>query len=389
MREHHVAVVTETYPPEVNGVALTLARLVEGLRDRGHTVSVVRPAQRADGAARAVRDELLVAGLPLPGYPTLRFGLPAGRALRAAWSRRQPDVAYVATEGPLGWSALRAAAALGIPAFSGFHTNYHAYLAYYRLGWLEPMGLPYLRWFHNRSRGTIVAGPDLRDRLDAAGVRNLHVLGRGVDCRLFDPRRRSAELRRSWGAGEGDLVALHVGRLASEKNLPLVFSAYEAMRRVDPSVRLVIVGDGPLGAMLARQHPGARFCGLRRGEDLAAHYASGDVFLFPSETETFGNVTLEAMASGLAVVAYDYAAARMHIRDNESGVLVPYGRAREFATAAACLVAATDAAGRIGLEARAHAVTVDWASVVARFEAILLGAAAPHVVTAGMEEAYP
>jgi glycosyltransferase involved in cell wall biosynthesis len=389
MREHHVAVVTETYPPEVNGVALTLARLVEGLRDRGHTVSVVRPAQRADGAARAARDELLVAGLPLPGYPTLRFGLPAARTLRAAWGRRRPDVVYVATEGPLGWSALRAAAALGIPAFSGFHTNYHAYLAYYRLGWLEPIGLPYLRWFHNCSRGTIVAGPDLRDRLDAAGVRNLHVLGRGVDCRLFDPRRRSPELRRSWGAGEGDLVALHVGRLAPEKNLPLVFSAYEAMRRVDPSVRLVIVGDGPLGAMLARQHPGARFCGLRRGEDLAAHYASGDVFLFPSETETFGNVTLEAMASGLALVAYDYAAARMHVRDNESGVLVPYGRAREFATAAACLVAATGAAARIGREARAHAVTVDWPSVVARFEAILLGVAAPHAVTAGMEEAYP
>src|SRR5262245_16792621 len=195
MKGHHVAVVTETYPPEVNGVALTLARLVEGLRQRGHTVSVVRPAQRADADARLAPDETLVPGLPLPGYRTLRFGLPAVRALRAAWRRRLPDVAYVATEGPLGWSALRAAAALGIPAFSGFHTNYHAYLAHYRLGWLEPMGLPYLRWFHNRSRGTIVPGPDLRDRLDASGVRNLHVLGRGVDCRLFDPRRPTAGLR--------------------------------------------------------------------------------------------------------------------------------------------------------------------------------------------------
>jgi glycosyltransferase involved in cell wall biosynthesis len=371
-------VVTETYPPEVNGVAHTLARLVAGLRGRGHAVSVVRPRQGVADERESpsgLRD-ILVPGLPLPGYRGLRFGLPARRALRAHWRVSRPDAVYVATEGPLGWSALRAAARLAIPAFSGFHTNYHAYLAHYRAGWLEPLGFPYLRYFHNRSQGTLVASEDLRDRLESAGVRNLHVLGRGVDSDLFSPERRSADLRRSWGAGEGNAVVLHVGRLAPEKNIPLAIAAFGAMRQVDPSAILVVVGDGPLRAALERVHPDVRFCGLRTGISLAEHYASADVFLFPSETETFGNVTLEAMASGLAVVAYDYAAARTHIRDGESGVLVPYGQPRAFISAATCLAGSSGAIARLRGQARAHAITVDWGSVVERFAEILRGSQA-------------
>jgi glycosyltransferase involved in cell wall biosynthesis len=322
----HICIVTETYPPEINGVALTLAHLVDGLTQQDHTVSVVRPRQQnVDGPSRSYDSTVtLVPGLPLPGYKGLHLGLPASGVLRRCWTRRRPDVVYVATEGPLGWSAVRAGKRLGIPVFSGFHTKFHSYSKHYHLGWLRPLMLRYLYTFHNRTVGTIVASVDLRDRLQTIGLKNVSVIGRGIDNRLFTPKRRSSALRRMWRASRSDLVVLYVGRIAPEKNLGLAIESYRAMQRVNNAVKFVIVGDGPLRAALQKKHPDLIFCGVHTGEELAKRYASADVFLFPSETETFGNVTLEAMASGLGVVAYDYAAARMHITHGATGVLAPY-----------------------------------------------------------------
>jgi glycosyltransferase involved in cell wall biosynthesis len=372
-RRWHVCVVTETNPPEINGVALTVARLVNGLRARGHAVSVVRPRQHAGDPAGAPGDPrlVLVRGLPLPGYAGLRCGLPAGALLRACWTRRRPHVVYVATEGPLGWSAMRAARRLGLPALSGFHTNFHGYARHYHGRWFERAIERYLLRFHNRGSGTLVATAALRDQLHARGFSNLGVLGRGVDGRLFTPERRSEALRRGWGVVEGDPVALYIGRLAPEKNVGLAIEAYRAMQRERPSLRMVIVGDGPSRAALQQAHPELVFCGALTGERLAAHYASGDVFLFPSETETFGNVTLEAMASGLAVVAYDYAAAGQHIADGETGTLVPYGDARAFVAGAAALVRRPEALARMRRQAREAIAPFAWERVVERFETLL------------------
>ncbi len=372
----HICVVTETYPPEVNGVAFTLARLVDGLRNRSHRVSVVRPRQPAvDGPGRADDEEVtLVPGVPVPGYPGVRVGWPVGAMLCDHWTERRPDVVYTATEGPLGWSALRTARRLGIPVVSGFHTNFHGYARHYGAGWLWPLVFRYLRLFHNRTLGTLVASTELRNQLRAAGFENLSVLGRGVDARLFTPQRRSAALRAAWGAAEGDQVVLHVGRLAPEKNVPLAIAASREMRRASRAVRCVIVGDGPLRAALQAAHPDVHFCGVQTGEPLGAHYASADVFLFPSETETFGNVTLEAMASGLAVVAYDYAAAHAHIRHGDTGVLVPYGDSPAFIAAAVALARAPRVGREMGARARAYAAELDWASVVERFERLLTSA---------------
>jgi glycosyltransferase involved in cell wall biosynthesis len=376
-RRRHFWIVTETYPPEVNGVALTLAQLVEGLRAQGHTVSVVRPRQRGDPAGPAGHpDVTLVRGLPLPGYGGLQFGLPAGRALCRRWARHRPDAVYVATEGPLGWSAVRSARSLGIPVFSGFHTNFHSYSGHYHAGWLRSLIFRYLCSFHNRTNGTLVAVADVRDRLQATGFRNVSVVGRGVDSRLFTPDRRSPALRRMWGAAEDDLVALYVGRIAPEKNLGLAIEAYRAMRRTGRAVKFVLVGDGPLRAALQARHSELIFSGEQTGERLAGHYASGDVFLFPSETETFGNVTLEAMSSGLVVVAYDYAAARTHIRNAKTGVLVPCGEPEAFVEAAAGLSREPRCLAGIRRRARQHAATLDWQRVVERFAALLTEAPA-------------
>ncbi len=375
-RRRHFCIVTETYPPELNGVALTLARLVEGLRLHGHAVSVVRPRQsNSDSAERKDRSmDTLVPGLPLVGYQGLHLGLPSGAALRRRWSICRPDVVYVATEGPLGWSALRAARRLKIPVFSGFHTNFDSYSRYYHAGWSRPLIACYLHKFHNRAHGTLVASPDLRDRLQALGIKNVSVLGRGVDSRLFNPGRRSAAVRRMWRATDQDRVALYVGRIAAEKNLTLAIEAYRAMQQVSSRVKFVLVGDGPLRANLQEKHPDLIYCGVHTGEELAKRYASADIFLFPSETETFGNVTLEAMASGLIVVAFNYAAARTHIADGRTGVLVPNGNPRAFVEAAAKLANEPPSLAEMRRRAREYAASLDWQRVVERFAELLIGA---------------
>lgn len=374
--QRHFCIVTETYPPEVNGVALTLAHLVKGLRAQEYAVSVVRPRQEASDGLGYGSDPTatLVRGLPLPGCGGTQFGLPAGGLLRRSWMQHPPDVVYVATEGPLGWSAVCAARHLEIPVFSGFHTNFDSYSRYYRAGWLQPLAFRYLRSFHNRTAGTLVPSVDLRDRLQALGFKDVSLLGRGIDSQLFTPQRRCAELRRQWGVTENDLAVLSVGRVAPEKNLRLAINAYRAMQRSRDSMKFVLVGDGPLYAALQGEHPDLIFRGIRTGEQLATHYASADVFLFPSETETFGNVTLEAMASGLAVIAYNYAAAKMHMRQGETGVLVPYGDAQAFIDSAVQLVREPQALYKIRRQARAHVVSLDWPRVVERFAALLEGA---------------
>jgi glycosyltransferase involved in cell wall biosynthesis len=197
------------------------------------------------------------------------------------------------------------------------------------------------------------------------------LLERGVDCRLFDPARRDPALRMAWGAGESDLVALHVGRLAPEKNIDLFVRSCRRMLQQEPRLRCVVVGDGPLYGRLRRENPDFVFCGVQTGKSLAAHYASADLFLFPSKSETFGNVTLEAMASGLAVLAYDYAAARRHISDGVNGCLVPFADDGEFQLRGIELVQDPERLSRLREAARIHALGISWSQVVRQFETYL------------------
>jgi len=226
----------------------------------------------------------------------------------------------VATEGPLGASAVTAALALGLPVTSSFHTNFHAYARHYGLPVLGRTVLGWLRHVHNRTRCTFAPTAELCAELAELGFRNVAVLSRGVDTRQFRPALRSPALRKSWGAGPGDPVVLHAGRMAAEKNYPLLFRAFAAMRAANPACRFVLVGDGPLRAGLQRAHPDCIFAGFVPRDELARHYASADVYVHASLTETFGNVLTEAMASGLAVAGFDYAAARQFLRHEDNGL---------------------------------------------------------------------
>lgn len=342
--------VTETYPPEINGVALTVQSLHDGLKALGHDVGLVRPARPGESADESM-ELLRVEGAPIPRYPGMRFGLPSGRKLAARWMRQRPDAIYIATEGPLGWSALRAAKRLGIPVATGFHTRFDDYVGRYGAGFLSPWVFAWLRRFHNRADATLVPTRELAEQLTAQGFQHACRLGRAVDTVRFNPQFRSEALRERWGLKPDDLAVVHVGRLAPEKNLPLLMRCFEALKAERPGSRLVLVGDGPARAALSDQHPEVIFAGTLRGDALAAHFASADLFCFPSLSETFGNVTLEAMASGIATVAFDYGAAREHLRDGVHGASVPFGDesaflARFLDTALSPRLAAMGAAAR-------------------------------------------
>ncbi len=379
-----IAVVTETYPPEVNGVAMTLGRLVAGLQARNHQIQLVRPRQHAGDQPQptATLTEHLQRGIALPRYEGLKMGLPAKAALTRLWTKQRPDVVQIATEGPLGWSALAAANKLRLPVSSDFHTNFHSYSRHYGFGLLRRAIVAYLRKFHNKAAVTLVPTEGIRRELMASGYENIEVIGRGVDTRLFHPGRRDPALRARWGLTDDETAVLYVGRLAAEKNLPLLFRAFDGMRQAHPAARLVLVGDGPERAFWQAKRPDAIFCGTRIGEALAAHYASADVFLFPSLTETWGNVTIEAMASGLAVVAYDCAAAEEVIRHGENGLKAPPEDEDAFVAEAVSLAPARALQHRLGTAAAAQAAQLSWDAIVDGFERVLLRLAHPQPAAA-------
>jgi len=372
----HITLITETYAPEINGVANTLSRLCEGLRLRGHRVEVIRPRQNDDESRGNGDDLMLCRGWPIPGYPGLQWGQSSMHKLLRRWQRNRPDVLYIATEGPLGLSALRAARRLRIAIVSGFHTNFQQYTRQYGLGFITRLLTSYLRWFHNRSTATLVPSVSQKTELERRGFERLALLSRGVDCQLFHPSRRSAFLRESWGLEVGDTAVLHVGRLAPEKNLGVLKATFDSLASAYPEkkLKLVIVGDGPVRATLQEQLPDAVFCGTQRGEALATHYASGDLFLFPSMTETFGNVVLEALASGLGVVAYDEAAAAQHIRHGHNGAVAMPGDQEGFIDAARWMLEDDENLRRVRLNARQHAGRQGWAGIIESFENYLRAA---------------
>ncbi|MEO8080539.1 MAG: glycosyltransferase family 1 protein [Caldimonas sp.] len=371
-RPMRIAYVTETWPPELNGVSLTVERAVGFLRARGHAVELIRPRQpgesRLDGP-----DELRTAGCAIPMYRELRFGLARMATLSRRFERSRPELVHLATPGPLAWAALAAARARGIAVTSDFRTNFHQYSRYYGIGFLAGAALGLLRRFHNLTDRTFVPTRAARDELAAAGFHHLTVVGRGVDTDRFTPMRRSDVLRAAWGAGGESPVFLSVGRVATEKNIALALRAFAAARQRRSDARLVIVGDGPARRRLQAAHPEALFAGVRRGEDLAAHYASADVFLFPSLTDTFGNVVMEALASGLPVVAFDCAAAAEHVADGVAGRLVAPGDEAGYVAAVESLAVAPDSLAPMCVAAVAAARRAAWDEVLSRFEAHLRG----------------
>ncbi|URX62355.1 glycosyltransferase family 1 protein [Luteibacter anthropi] len=375
-----VGIVTETYAPDVNGVSLTVQSLARGLVRKGHDVDLIRPVHpNTPPLSEAGMDVLAVEGAAVPRYAGLRFGFPSRFRIERRWRAERPDAIYVATEGPLGWSAVSAARRLGIPVATGFHTRFDFYVGHYGFGALTPLVRRYLARFHRRAQVTLVPTGQLAGELNDLGVHNVRVLRRAVDTLRFQPGRRDDDLRLSWGADAATPVVLSVGRVAPEKNLHVVIEAYRALARRVPNARCVIVGDGPERAALEAANPDILFAGTRRGDELAAWYASADLFVFPSLTETFGNVVLEAMASGVPVVAYAEAAAKEFIRNGQNGIRVAPGNEAGLIERAAALGADITARQTMGHAARASVAGLSPDSVITEFESIMQSLAGENV----------
>jgi glycosyltransferase involved in cell wall biosynthesis len=377
MSLQRVLIVTETYRPEVNGVATTLGHWVDGMIRKGIEVTVIRPKQSKkdlpiSGRVFEREAELLVFGLPIPGYSELKFGLASSRKLKTHIEQLRPDAVYIATEGPLGLAALRAANAIGVKAVTGFHTNFQSYSRFYSFGFLEPIITKYLRWFHNNSAGTLVPTRQQQAMLNNKGLTNIQVVSRGIDHERFSPNKRNETLRANWGVQADEPVFIYVGRIAAEKNLDLLATTYQAVCERFPDAKFVLVGDGPLKPVLSARFPNLIFAGLKRGEELAEHYASGDIFLFPSKTDTFGNVVTEAMASGCCVCAFDDAAAREHLKDRQSGFLADLGDDGQFIENAIRAYQETQLRMNIAKASHAISMKLSWDEIVQQFCTTLL-----------------
>lgn len=368
-----IAVVTETWPPEVNGVAVTLAKLVQSLGQRNHDVQLIRPRQsKIDSGMNDLNlEEVLMRGMPIPRYPELKLGLPSKKTLVKAWTMRRPDVVHIATEGPLGWSALQAAKVLKLPVTSDFRTNFQSYSKHYGIGWLRKPIIAYLRKFHNATACTMVPTRELKKTLGENGFLNLQVVSRGVDTQLFNLKKRDENLRKNWGATDQTKVLISVGRMAPEKNLEQVLKVFDALQFMGDQVKLVMVGDGPLKEQFKFRYPEVIFPGMLSQSELASYYASSDLFVFPSQTETFGNVTLEALASGIPVLAFDCAAARDWVQPNLNGWLIAEDRPDEFASKAVEIFKSENLLAEVTASTRKQTVHLDWDQIAEQVESVL------------------
>ena len=372
------SIVTDTYTPEVNGVARTLRQIANGLVEFGHEVTVVHPGRSKD-LVESMPDTVMehrVMGWPVPVYRSLRMGVPRKSQFLNEWANEAPEVIYIATEGLLGYSALKAARELEIPVVTGYHTRFPQYMRHYAPP-LERVAETYLRHLHNQAECTVAPSRDVALELHRTGYHNVAVMGRGVDTQLFHPEKRDSLLRQRWRARPETIVLLLVGRIAHEKNLPVAIDTYLRLKSRYPDSLLVCVGDGPAEADLqAKYGQAVIWAGTKRREELARYYASADVFLFPSLTETYGNVLPEAMASGLITVAYDYAACSELVRCGTNGFSVAReGGAAAFENSVFTALARKHDWPAMRREARKTAESLSWEEVTRKFESILTRAA--------------
>ncbi|MGV3707490.1 MAG: glycosyltransferase family 4 protein [Gemmatimonas sp.] len=329
-----LALFTDTFYPQVNGVTRTLDRLCEAVRARGGAVRVftVADPEASDAEGERRYDIDRYASVPFWAYKQLRIAWPSTRRIRRQFLDFRPTLVHAATPFGIGLGGRRLALQCNVPIVSSYHTSFAAYVRHYRMGALTDFTWKFLRWFHNSTQRTYCPSQAIVDEVNMQGFRNTSVWSRGVDAHLFNPRARSTELRAVMGANDDTLVVTYVGRLAAEKGLDVATAAIRMAAELRPGkVLFSCIGDGPYEQEVRRQSPTASWLpGKLTGARLSEAYASGDVFIFPSTTDTFGNVMLEAMASGLPVIGADVGPTR-ELVGSDRGWIAPAGDAEAFA----------------------------------------------------------
>ena len=380
-RAPRVLYCTDTYPPQVNGVSVVTALSVEGLLARGWEVTVIAPRYPAslpdpfaEGKDPSQRERIVgVANMPLPTYPDIRLAAPDIHKVINEVRRFRPDLVHSATEFVLGRLGQWAARRERLPTVSSYHTDFGRYAAAYGAPWLGDTVRRYIARFHARSRRVFTPSAPAREDLRALGLTSIEVWGRGVDTETFHPSRRSMPLRDAYGSRD-TCIFLHVGRLAAEKGVDRILEAYRRAHALAPAgtMHLVIAGSGPKEAELRATAPeGVTFLGnLDRHSVLPRLYASADVFVFSSLTETLGLVILEAMASGLPVIATPAGGVADHLYDGVNGIAYPPNDVDALAHAMVALALDRPRVRRLATGARATAERLSWESELDRLDAI-------------------
>jgi phosphatidylinositol alpha 1,6-mannosyltransferase len=354
-----IAIISESFPPDVNGVANSVARVAEQLVARGHLPLVVAPepgSVRRRVAGRHPYPVVRVPSVPAPRYRGFRLGLPTA-ALADAVTAHAPDVVHLASPFVVGARGAGLAARLRVPCVAVYQTDVPAYLRAYRLRAAEAAAWRWLRRIHNGAARTLAPSRAAAAALTAHGIERVWLWRRGVDTVRFGPEYRSARLR-ALLAPAGELIVGYVGRLATEKRVDLLAQTCRL-----PGVRVVVVGDGPARAGLTRALPGAVFLGERHGEQLARIYASLDLFVHTGPHETFGQTVQEALASGLPVVAPAAGGPMDLVAPGQTGALVPPGDGAAIAAAVAALAAEPDRRAAYGQAARVAVAGRGWGAV--------------------------
>jgi len=359
-----VAIFTGNYNYIKDGVAVTLNRLVDFLERRGVPVLVFAPTIETP-AFESVGEVVSVPSIPIPSRSEYRIALGLSKKARRRLDAFAPTLIHIAVPDILGYQALKFAGKRNLPVVASYHTRYDTYLKFYGLGGLERLGRRYLRWFYNKCLMVYPPSDSMAQIIREEGFSDsVRVWSRGVDADLFSPARRSLEWRRSLGVGDEDVLVTFVGRLVKEKNTDLVVRIYKALRQRGIRFRAMFVGNGPEEEAIRTALPDAVFTGFLVGEDLSRAYASSDIFLFPSESETFGNVTLEAMASGLPAVCADASGSRSLVLDGETGYLISASDEAGFIDRLSGLIESAPLRARMGKAARRRAQEFSWDDIL-------------------------
>ncbi len=357
-----VAVFSDTYFPQVNGVSVILGKMKDYMQQNGIEYVYFVPGQKAESGV------FTFGGAKFPLYPELLITMPSYHKIAKLLDDFKPDVVHLATEFSLGWQGMKYALRRGLPLTSTYHTNFVQYLGYYGMPFLEKPGWRYLRWFHKRCVINFCPSMSTLRLLEEHGIPNLRFCPHGIDSHLFNPAYRNEAIRLRYIDDPQDIILLYVGRIAPEKDLEVLMEAVRLLNRHGLKFRLLMVGDGPSRPKLEGQRiDNVIFCGYQRGQDLYALYASADIFVFPSVTETFGNVILEAMASGLPVVAAPNGGVEDNLLPGRNGLAFKAGDARDMAVQIEKLAAQPEVRQILAQGALEHARSRNWDSILADF----------------------
>ncbi|GIX42863.1 MAG: glycosyl transferase [Leptospiraceae bacterium] len=324
-----IAIVTETYPPDINGVANSLHQVINELKKQ-QEILILRPEETFYSLnIQTNLKEIFFPYISLPFYNEVKLGIPLFQRIYDAFNIFKPDIVHIITEGPLGFSSLIIAKQMKIPIIADYRTNFDQYLDFYGLEFLKDFIQYYLKYFHNQCDLTLVPDETIKKRLIQSKYQNIKVLYRGINTSIFNPDNFSINIRQKFNIDPDDILFLYVGRIAPEKNLDFLCNLFYQLHRDYPNIKLMIVGDGPKKQELMKKYPKILFPGQFKGIELAKIYASSDVFLFPSKTETFGNVLLEAYASGIPTISFKYAAANLLYKHEKNSFLIPLNSSQE------------------------------------------------------------